>query len=96
MCAALSGLVELENLVIYAKSKKDLWEKGFGIQTIPSKATFARILSAVNGKEIGDAVLDILRMRFDIEGELRCGWKVNLQYRKSGDPSARRRSSAHM
>lgn len=70
MCAVLCGLDTLEDLVIFAKTKKDFLAKEFGIKGIPSKATFARVLSIVNGKEIGDAILDILRMRFGTEGEV--------------------------
>ncbi len=56
--------------MIYTKSRRNFREKEFGIQAIPFKATFARVLSAVNGKEIGDAVLDVLRMRFSTVGEV--------------------------
>ncbi len=64
MCAVLCGLDTLGDLVVYAKNKHEFLAKEFGIEEIPSKATFARVLSAVSGKEIGDAILDILRMRF--------------------------------
>lgn len=70
MCAVLCGLDTLEDLVIYAKSKEEFLAKEFRIEEIPSKATFGRVLSAVSGKEIGDAVLDILRMRFGTLGEV--------------------------
>ena len=70
MCAVLCGLDTLGDLVIYARSKKEFLEKELGIKEIPSKATFARVLSAVNGKEVGDAILDILRMRFGTSGEV--------------------------
>lgn len=70
MCAVLCGLDTLGDLVIYAKNKSEFLAKEFGIEAIPSKATFARVLSAVSGKEIGDAILDILRMRFGAVGEV--------------------------
>lgn len=60
----------LGDLVIYANGKKDFLAKALGIEAIPSKATFARVLSCVNGKELGDAVLDVLRMRFGTAGEV--------------------------
>lgn len=41
-----------------------------GIRQIPSKATFARVLSLVDRKKIGDAILDILRERFGTAGEV--------------------------
>lgn len=52
------------------QKQERVFVKEFGIEAIPSKATFARVLSCVSGKEIGDAVLDILRMRFGIAGEV--------------------------
>ncbi len=70
MCAVLSGLDTLGDLVIYAKSRKEFFSKELGIDQIPSKATFARILSIIDGKEIGDAIVDILRSRFGTPGEV--------------------------
>lgn len=60
MSGVLCGLDTLEDLVVYAKSAADFLRETFGIENIPSKATFRRILSAVDGKEIGDAILDTL------------------------------------
>ena len=77
----------LEDLVIYTKSRKDFWEKKFGIQAISSKAAFAKMLSAVNGKEIGGAVLDILRMRFGTAGKvIAVDGKSIRGTAKSGEP----------
>ena len=42
MCAVLCGLDTLGDLVIYARSKKEFLATKFGIEEIPSKATFAR------------------------------------------------------
>ena len=60
----------LGDLVVYAKNKKEFLAKELGIEEIPSKATFARVLSAINGQEIGNAILDILRMRFGVSGKV--------------------------
>ena len=70
MCGVLSGLDTLGDLVIYAKSKREFLSKEFGIESIPSKATFARVLSIVDGKKTGDVILDILRTRFGTAGEV--------------------------
>ena len=70
MCGVLSGLDTLGDLVIYAKSKKEFLIKELGIESIPSKATFARVLSIVDGKKVGEAILDILRMRFGAAGKV--------------------------
>ena len=70
MCGVLCGLDTLEDLVIYAKSKKDFLKEVLGIEGIPSKATFGRILSIVDGTQIGKAILDVLHSRFGTEGEV--------------------------
>lgn len=70
MCGVLCGLDTLGDLVIYAKSKQEFLSKELGIKSIPSKATFARVLSIVDGKKTGDAILDIIRTRFGTEGEV--------------------------
>ena len=70
MCAVLCGLDTLGDLVIYAKSKAEFLSKELGIEGIPSKATFARVLSIVDGKKVGDAIIDILRTRFGTAGEV--------------------------
>lgn len=70
MCAVLCGLDTLEDLVIYAKNKEEFLTKELGIEKIPSKATFARILSMIDGKQIGEAIIDVLRSRFGTAGEV--------------------------
>ena len=70
MCGVLCGLDTLEDLVIYAKSKAYFLREELGIEGIPSKATFGRVLSMVDGKQIGEAILDVLHSRFGTEGEV--------------------------
>lgn len=70
MCSVLCGLDTLGDLVIYAKSKSAFFVKELGIEQIPSKATFGRVLSVVDGKEIGDAIVDLLRTRFGSAGNV--------------------------
>lgn len=70
MCAVLCGLDKLGDLVIYAKNKEDFLLKELGIESIPSKATFARILSMIDGEQIGEAIIDVLHNRFGTAGEV--------------------------
>lgn len=70
MCAVLCGIDSLGELVIFAKSREEFMTKEFGFERIPSKATFARILSMIDGKQIGDAILDVMRQRFNVTGEV--------------------------
>ncbi len=46
------------------------FEEELGIEGIPSKATFGRILSMVDGKQVGEVILSVLRERFGTEGEV--------------------------
>ncbi len=48
MCGVLSGPDTLGNLVIYANSKADFLREELGIEKVPSKATFGRILSMID------------------------------------------------
>lgn len=87
MCGVLCGLDTLEDLVIYAKSKADFLKETLGIESIPSKATFGRILSMIDGKEIGEAVLDVLHQRFGTEGEvIAVDGKAICSTAKDGNP----------
>ncbi len=87
MCAVLCGLDTLGYLVIYAKSKKDFLSKELGIGQIPSKATFARVLSMVDGKQLGEAILDVLHQRFGTAGEvIAVDGKAICSTAKAGDP----------
>ncbi len=56
--------------MIYAKKGKDFFAKKLGIEQVPSKTTFGRVLSTVDGKEIGDAIVDLLRTRFGSAGKV--------------------------
>ena len=70
MCGVLRGLDTLGDLVIYAKNKQEFLSNVLEVRQIPSKATFARVLNLVDGKKIGEAILDILRERFGTTGEV--------------------------
>lgn len=87
MCSVLCGLDTLEDLVVYAKSKADFLREIFGIENIPSKATFGRILSTVDGKQIGEAILDVLHERFGTPGEvIAVDGKAICSTAKGGNP----------
>lgn len=61
--------------------------KDLEIEAIPSKTTFARVLSYVSGKEIGDAVLDVLCMRLGTAGKvIAVDGKAICSAAKAGNP----------
>ncbi len=64
MCAVLCGLDDLEGLYVFAESNRSLWEERLGLTSIPSKATFGRILSVVDADAVGKTMSEILQERF--------------------------------
>ena len=87
MCAVLCGLDTLGDLVIYAKNREEFFVKELGIEKVPSKATFARILSMIDGKEIVEAIIDVLHIRFGTAGEvIAVDGKAIRSTSKSGNP----------
>jgi hypothetical protein len=52
MCAVLSGLDELGDILLFAQQRKELLKQHFGIEKIPSKPTLSRILSMVDGEAV--------------------------------------------
>lgn len=60
MCAVMSGIEELGEIVTYAKSKSEFLKNTFGIEKAPSKATLSRILSMVNAEEVSKIIIDIM------------------------------------
>ena len=58
MAAVLCGLDELYEITEFANNKAEFFRKNFGIESIPSKATFSRILSIIDGQEVAKALLN--------------------------------------
>ena len=86
MCGVLSGLDTLGDLALYANEKQDFFKAAFGIAAIPSKATFGRILSMLDGKAVGEAILDILRTRYTSGNIIAVDGKAICSTGKSGNP----------
>ena len=70
MCAVLSRLDTLGDLEIYAKNRGEFGGKELGIKKVPCKATFGRILSMIDGKQIGEAIIHVPQNRFGTTGEV--------------------------
>lgn len=70
MCAVISGLDTLGDIVIYASNNRAFFKEQFHINQIPSKATFARILSMIDGAQVGAVIIEIMRERFGASGEV--------------------------
>lgn len=70
MCAVLCGLDTLGDIVIYAENNKDFLKEKLDIEKIPSKATLARILSMVDGAQVGAVIVELMRERYGTSGEV--------------------------
>ena len=70
MCAVLSGLDTLGDLATYAKNRGEFVGKELGIKKVPCKAAFGRILSMIDGKQIGEAIIHVLQNQLGTTGEV--------------------------
>ena len=75
MAAVLCGLDELCTITEFAKNKAEFFRKNFGIESIPSKSTFSRILSIIDGKEAATAILEIMKEKVTREEIKECAKK---------------------
>jgi predicted transposase YbfD/YdcC len=70
MCAVMSGLDQLSDIVMYAENRISLLSEKFGITAIPSKPTFSRILNMIDGEKVGAVILEIMRENFELLGDI--------------------------
>jgi len=63
MCGVICGLEKSEQIVKYAEKKGDFLKQVFGIETGPSKSTIERILDMVDGEEVSEVIIEIMKMR---------------------------------
>jgi hypothetical protein len=61
MSGVICGLDSLEDLVIFAKERVSFFKDMFKIDKIPSKSTFSRILSVIDGKAVAEIVIDCMK-----------------------------------
>jgi predicted transposase YbfD/YdcC len=70
MCAVLCGFDQLSDIVMYAENKAEILLSAFGIDRIPSKPTFSRILNAIDGEKVGAVILEIMRENYECTGNI--------------------------
>jgi predicted transposase YbfD/YdcC len=70
MCGVLCGLDGLNELIIYAKSKISFFREHFCIMKIPSKSTFSRILSMIDGEKVAKVIIDLMRESIEDIGDI--------------------------
>ena len=70
MCAVLCGLDQLEQIATYAANKAKFFEEVFGINNIPSKPTFCRVLNMVDGDKAADVIIEIMKEKAGCLGDI--------------------------
>ena len=60
MCAVLCGIDELCEIVKYTENKRGFLKNVFGIDKIPSKATFSRVLNMIDGGKVANIIIEIM------------------------------------
>jgi predicted transposase YbfD/YdcC len=63
MCSVLSGLEKLEEIVTYAENKQRFLSQAFKIKAYPSESQLSRVLNMVNGEEVAEAIIEIMKLR---------------------------------
>jgi hypothetical protein len=61
MVAVLCGLDQLCDIVLFAKERADFFERHFGIEKIPSKPTFSRVLSFMKADAVSKVIVEIMK-----------------------------------
>ena len=70
MSSVLCGLDQLADIMVYAQNRKEFFKNNFGIEQIPSKPTFSRVLNMMNGSEVAKIIIEIMKERADIVGDI--------------------------
>jgi len=70
MCSVISGLEKLEEIVTYAEKKRQFLRQVFGIKAYPSESQISRVLNMINGEEVAEAIIEIMKMRIMKLGDI--------------------------
>jgi len=63
MCSVISGLEKLEEIVTYAEKKRGFLRQVFGIKAYPSESQISRVLNMIDGEEVAEAIIEIMKTR---------------------------------
>ena len=70
MCGVISGLEKLEEIVTYAENKRNFLSQVFKINSYPSESQLSRVLNMINGEEVAEAIIEIMKMRIMKLGDI--------------------------
>ena len=63
MCSVLCGLDGLAELTLFAQKRAKFFRNKFGIEKVPSKPTFSRILDMMDGEKVSKVIVEIMLER---------------------------------
>jgi len=63
MCSVMCGLDGLAELVTFSEKRAEFFKRKFGIEEIPSKPTFSRILNILDGEKVAEIIIEIMAER---------------------------------
>lgn len=87
LSGVLCGLDSLESLHIFAENHADYWKKELKLEEVPSKATFGRILSLVDGDAVGKIMVELMQEQLGISGKVAAvDGKAVCSTGKKGEP----------
>lgn len=70
MCAVLCGLDQLDDILVYQENHQAFLKTTFGIEHYPSKSTYSRVLSIIDGHAVGQVIIQIMKQYFPNNGDI--------------------------
>ena len=70
MCAVLCGLDDLGTVMVYIQNQADFFEQNFGIKETPSKPTVSRVLRMIDGQQVAEVIIRIMREKIGESGDV--------------------------
>jgi len=70
MCGIFCGLDELQDIAIYGKTNIKFFHDKFAIEKAPSKSTLTRVMNIVNGEQVAEIIINMMREAFGTQGNV--------------------------
>lgn len=70
MIGVLCGMDELEDIVDYGEIRREFLKDKFGVETIPSRSTLTRVLSAIDAEQLSVCTVNMMREMLGVPGDI--------------------------
>ena len=70
MCSVMCGMSKLCEIMAFSQNKADFLKRHFQIDAIPSKPTFSRVLSLIDGQKVAETIMAVMQDRFGLAGDV--------------------------